>query len=489
MASRAWGALRWPIGMGIATYRVLRRIDVVRRTETRPGDEPDPVEHAVPGDPERLQPRAAGAGPSARRLYRLRATGARMSPEQLISALAADPNLASPFEVARFVKTKGRLGGMREGDEYVVWMPGPWNGPVRVAGRTPTSFRLATLRGHMEAGQIVFSAGTDGDDLVVQIESSARSGGSVFRLLYGPLRIGQEFQLHMWVHFLQRAVTIAGGTPAGPAEVTTILYPDDRGEPSRAASRRAMRALGRLPGRSPNFTPDALEEHDPAQGWRVDDHHVALPGEEPGPPEDDGSWAAAVDVLRDYGFADPSLIRAVYYPSQPLQDRDMLLEGRFLGLSFMLGVRVVATVDETTEIDGRPARAWGWSYATLEGHLEMGRMDYLVVKLCDTGEVSFRIHAVSRPARIPNPLVRLGFRVFGRALQRRFARLAGRRMERLYGACILFRLSVGNVITLPSLIVQREFPSATFGMVIGLSTAVGQLTYAFAPAVLGAIRD
>ncbi len=59
----------------------------------------------------------------------------------------------------------------------------------------------------------------------------------------------------------------------------------------------------------------------------------------------------------------------------------------------------------------------------------------------------------------------------------------------LYVGCVLFGASVGNVITLPSLIVQREFPSAAFGVVIGLSTAVGQLTYAFAPAVLGVIRD
>ena len=109
----------------------------------------------------------------------------------------------------------------------------------------------------------------------------------------------------------------------------------------------------------------------------------------------------------------------------------MLLEGRFLGLSFMLGVRVVATVNETSELEGRPARAWGWSYSTLEGHLEMGRMDYAVVKLRDTGEVQFRIHAVSRAARIPNPVVRVGFRIFGRALQRRFARTAGERMARL----------------------------------------------------------
>jgi uncharacterized protein (UPF0548 family) len=433
LAARAWGALRWPVGMAIATYRVLRRIDVERRTETRPGEEPHPVEGHVPGDPGPVQPRSEGAGPSARRRYRLRVRDARLSPEQLMSALAADPNLASPFEVARFVKRKGLLGGMREGDEYVVWMPGPWNGPVRVAERTPTSFRLATLKGHMEAGQIAFSARREGEEMVIDIESSARSGSTPFRIVYGPLQVGQEFQLHMWVHFLQRAGALAGGTPTGPAEVTTIRYPDDRGEPSRMASRRAMRALEELPSREPNFTNEALETHDPAEGWRVDDHVIALPSEPPGPPEDDGPWATAVEVLRDYGFADPSLIRAVYYPKTPMKDRDMLLEGRFLGLSFMLGVRVVATVDETTELEGRPARVWGWSYATLQGHLEMGRLDYAVVKLCDTGEVQFRLHAVSRPARIPNPVVRVGFRIFGRRLQKRFARTAGERMARIVG--------------------------------------------------------
>lgn len=431
VGGRLWGAVRWPVGMAIATYRVLQRIPVERATETRRGPEPEPVEHEVPGDPEAVQARADGSGPSARRAYRLRVKGARLSPEQLITAVAADPNVASPFEVARFVKTKGLLGGMRPGDEYVVWMPGPWNGPVRVAERTPTSFRLATLKGHMEAGQIVFSARCEDDELVLSIESSARSGSRNFWFVYEPLIVGREFQMHMWVHFLTRMGRVSGGEPVGPAEVVTIRYPDDRGEPSRTASRRAMRAFASLPSRRPNFTEAELAAHDPAQGWRVDDHVIALPAERAGPPEDDGPWSIACDVLRDYGFADPSLIQAVYDPGTPMQGRDMLLEGRFLGLRFMLGVRVVATVDETTELDGRPARVWGWSYATLQGHLEMGRLDYTVVKLCDTGEVQFRLHAVSRPAEIPNPVIRVGFRVFGRHLQRRFARMAGERMARL----------------------------------------------------------
>jgi predicted MFS family arabinose efflux permease len=59
----------------------------------------------------------------------------------------------------------------------------------------------------------------------------------------------------------------------------------------------------------------------------------------------------------------------------------------------------------------------------------------------------------------------------------------------LYAGCVIFGLSVGNVITIPALIVQQEFPASAFGLVIGLSTAAGQFTFAVAPAFLGVVRD
>ena len=52
---------------------------------------------------------------------------------------------------------------------------------------------------------------------------------------------------------------------------------------------------------------------------------------------------------------------------------------------------------------------WGWNYRTLDGHVEMGQMDWEVWKWLETGAVEFRVHAVSRAAPIPNPIVRLGF--------------------------------------------------------------------------------
>jgi MFS family permease len=56
-------------------------------------------------------------------------------------------------------------------------------------------------------------------------------------------------------------------------------------------------------------------------------------------------------------------------------------------------------------------------------------------------------------------------------------------------ACAVYGFSVGNVITFPALIVQREFEAAAFGMLIGLSTGIGQFTYAFGPGLLGVVRD
>ena len=55
-------------------------------------------------------------------------------------------------------------------------------------------------------------------------------------------------------------------------------------------------------------------------------------------------------------------------------------------------------------------------------------------------------------------------------------------------ACGVYGFSVGNIITLPSLIIQREFRPETFGMVLGLSTALGTFAGAIGPGLIGLIR-
>jgi hypothetical protein len=59
----------------------------------------------------------------------------------------------------------------------------------------------------------------------------------------------------------------------------------------------------------------------------------------------------------------------------------------------------------------------------------------------------------------------------------------------LYAGCLLFGSGVGNVTTLPALIVHREFRADQFAPVVSLVTATNQVTFAFAPSVLGVLRD
>ena len=59
----------------------------------------------------------------------------------------------------------------------------------------------------------------------------------------------------------------------------------------------------------------------------------------------------------------------------------------------------------------------------------------------------------------------------------------------LYAGCVLFGLGVGNLITFPALIVQREFPAAHFARIVGLVVAVNQFAFAFGPGLLGLVRE
>jgi cyanate permease len=54
---------------------------------------------------------------------------------------------------------------------------------------------------------------------------------------------------------------------------------------------------------------------------------------------------------------------------------------------------------------------------------------------------------------------------------------------------VLFGLGIGNLLSLPPLIAQAEWPAAQVGAVVALITAVNQAFYAFAPAIFGLLRD
>jgi len=55
-------------------------------------------------------------------------------------------------------------------------------------------------------------------------------------------------------------------------------------------------------------------------------------------------------------------------------------------------------------------------------------------------------------------------------------------------ACAVFGFSVGNLITLPPLIIHREFNAASFAIVMGLSNAISGTVGALGPALAGFVR-
>jgi MFS family permease len=59
----------------------------------------------------------------------------------------------------------------------------------------------------------------------------------------------------------------------------------------------------------------------------------------------------------------------------------------------------------------------------------------------------------------------------------------------LYAGCVLVGFAVGNMITLPGLLVQDEFAPAEFAAVVSLIVGVNQFAYALAPAAVGVLRD
>jgi hypothetical protein len=222
---RRWlTAATWPVGVALTSWDYMWRTTPMHRSEEAAAPpSPPPALMTYPSDlsASEVQGYERGSGPLFHRRYRIHIRESSLAPEELMGRVQASPNQVSPTKFARFQRVEGEEGRLRVGDEFVVRMPGPWDGPVRVIEVAPKSFRLATLTGHLEAGQIEFRAGDEGDHLVFEIESWARSSGPMVNLLYHRLRMAKEVQAHMWISFLERVCELAGGRMTGGIEIRT----------------------------------------------------------------------------------------------------------------------------------------------------------------------------------------------------------------------------------------------------------------------------
>jgi hypothetical protein len=228
LARRLTTAARWPVGIALTSWSYMWRTTPMHRREeagSLADDAPPEFPEAV--EREEVQPATDGVGPLFHRRYGALVREPRLSPEELIARVSGDLNKVAPTEFAVFQKVYGDdHDEMRVGDEYVVRMAAPWDGPVRVVHRSPRSFRFATLEGHLEAGQIEFRAEPAPEGLRFEIESWARSGDRLSNLLYHQLRMAKEIQLHMWTSFLERVAKASGGRLTGGIDIHTRRVED-----------------------------------------------------------------------------------------------------------------------------------------------------------------------------------------------------------------------------------------------------------------------
>jgi Domain of unknown function (DUF1990) len=188
-------------------------------------------------------------------------------------------------------------------------------------------------------------------------------------------------------------------------------------------------ALAELRNRPINYDPCEIRPPE----WNFDVHRSLVGRERPGPPVSHAVWETARELVRDYEFTPPELVRAVYHRLDPLLGRNLLLEGRFFGLRFYMGVRITNLIDETRD---HQERVWGWAYQTLEHHLERGKVTYEVVKNLDSGQVEFVASCQSQRSPGLGPVLQLGWLLFGRRTQLRFYRRCGQRLRNLVQASL-----------------------------------------------------
>jgi hypothetical protein len=216
---------RWLLGMGLITWRYLWSTTPLHRSDRR--EDSPALPPPVPDDLDRagLQPWQSGAGPIFHRVFRVEIADARRDAAALMRTVVADLGSLVPKEVVHVHEGEASERRLRPGDDIVVDMPGPWNGPVRVVAADDHRLHLVTRAGHLEAGQIEFRAYDDAPHVVFEIEAWARPASRAVQLLYAHLRLAKEIQLNMWVRFCLAAAQDLGGRPADGVRIDTTVTP------------------------------------------------------------------------------------------------------------------------------------------------------------------------------------------------------------------------------------------------------------------------
>lgn len=189
-------------------------------------------------------------------------------------------------------------------------------------------------------------------------------------------------------------------------------------------------------------------------------------------------WPLVVLVLRPRGadehdVGDETVAHAE--PGEPSSRRALLAQPRYLTMvgAFSLGLLAqisfiahqVAFLEPSLGLKGA---GWAVSVASLSaliGRISVG----LVIDRIDRRGASAAVLAVQVLSMV--------------------VLLSSHSAVGLYLGCVLFGFGVGNLITLPGLIVQQEFPRRDFARAVSLNVAITQLVAATGPSIIGILHD
>ena len=162
-------------------------------------------------------------------------------------------------------------------------------------------------------------------------------------------------------------------------------------------------------------------------------------------------------------------------PGEPLSRRALLGEPRYFTMvgAFSLGLLAQISFIAHQAAFLEPAlglKGAGWA-------ISLTALSALIGRLL----VGLVVDRIDR--RLATALV-LAVQIAGMGVLLSTASIAG-----LYLGCLLFGIGVGNLITLPGLIVQQEFPRRDFARAVSLNVAITQLVAAVGPSILGVLHD
>lgn len=126
-----------------------------------------------------MQPATAGTGPLLQHDYSVVINGCELDPAELIADVRELFCDLLPRGLAEGRRCRGEGSQLGFGDDLDISMRGACEGRVRVVHVDASSFTLATLHGHVQAGRITFAASRSAPgELVFAIRSRMRASGS-----------------------------------------------------------------------------------------------------------------------------------------------------------------------------------------------------------------------------------------------------------------------------------------------------------------------